>query len=75
MAKVEKLSILNPSDKTRMYTVAIGEGAPADADDVIVTDVKKFPIGSQYTDTKDKKFYVRTAEAKAVDDWTNIAGA
>lgn len=75
MAKVEKLSILNPSDKTRMYTVAIGEGAPTDADDVIVADIKKFPIGSQYTDTKDKKFYVRTAKAKAVADWTNIVGA
>lgn len=75
MAKVEKLSILNPSDKTRMYTVAIGEGAPTDADDVIVTDVRKFPIGSQYTDTKGKKFYVRTAKAKAVEDWTNITGA
>ena len=75
MAKVTKLSILNPSDKTRMYTVAIGEGAPADADDVIVADVKKFPIGSQYTDTKNKKFYVRTAKAKAAADWTNITGA
>lgn len=75
MAKVEKLSILNPSDKTRMYTVAIGEGAPADATDAIIADVKKFPIGSQYTDTKGKKFYVRTAKAKAAADWTNIAGA
>lgn len=75
MAKVEKLSILNPSDKTRMYTVAIGEGAPTDASDVIVADVKKFPIGSQYTDTKNKKFYVRTAMTKAAADWTNIAGA
>ena len=75
MAKVEKISILNPSDKTRMYTVAIGEGAPTDADDVIVTDVRKFPIGSQYTDTKGKKFYVRTAKDKAAADWTNITGA
>lgn len=75
MAKVEKLSILNPSDKTRMYTVATGEGAPTDASDVIVADVKKFPIGSQYTDTKNKKFYVRIAKSKAAADWTNIAGA
>lgn len=75
MAKVEKLSILNPSDKTRMYSVAIGEGAPADTDDVIVSDIKKFPVGSQYTDTKNKKFYVRVAKAKAAADWQNIAGA
>lgn len=75
MAKVTKLSILNPADKTRMYTVAIGEGAPTDTDDVLVADVKKFPVGSQYTDTKGKKFYVRTAKAKAAADWTNIAGA
>ena len=75
MAKVTKLSILNPADKTRMYTVAIGEGAPTDTDDVLVADVKKFPVGSQYTDTKAKKFYVRMAKAKAAADWTNIAGA
>lgn len=66
---------MNPADKTRMYTVAIGEGAPTDTDDVLVADVKKFPVGSQYTDTKNKKFYVRTAKAKAAADWTNIAGA
>ena len=73
MAKVTDLVILNPADKTRMFSVAIGKGAPADADDVI--NVKDFPIGSQYTDLAAKKFYVRTGNTGAAADWTSIAGA
>lgn len=72
MAKIQKLIILNPSDKTRMYSVATGHGAPADADDPIVTEKKKFPVGSQYTDLVGKKFYVRTAVAGVVADWTAV---
>lgn len=75
MAKVTDLVILNPADKTRMFSVAIGKGAPADADDVINVNVKDFPIGSQYTDLTAQKFYVRTRNTGAVDDWTSIAGA
>ena len=76
MAKVKNLVILNPADKTRMYSVAIGEGAPADTDDPIVTDKKTYPVGSQYTDLTAKKFYVRTASAGVVADWTAVgAGA
>ena len=71
MAKVTDLVILNPADKTRMFSVAIGKGAPAD--DVI--NVKDFPIGSQYTDLTAKKFYVRTGNTGAAADWTSIAGA
>ena len=77
MAKVTDLVILNPADKTRMFSVAIGKGAPADADDVINVNVnvKDFPIGSQYTDLAAKKFYVRTGNTGAAADWTSIAGA
>lgn len=75
MAKVTKLTILNPSDKTRHYSVSIGEGVIADADDVIVTDIKNYPKGSQYTNVADAAtniFYVRVAEEKAVTDWKLI---
>lgn len=75
MAKVTNLVILNPADKTRMYSVAIGQGTPADADDPINTDVKKFPIGSQFTDLTGKKFYVRTDNKGVAADWTEVAGA
>lgn len=71
MAKIEKLTILNPTDASRMYSVATGEGAPAD-DNTLAHDVKNFPVGSQYTDTKDKKFYVRTDKQKKGTDWTKI---
>lgn len=73
MAKVTELVILNPADKTRMYSVATGKGVPTDADDPIVADVKSYPVGSQYTDLTGKKFYVRTASAKAAADWTAVS--
>jgi hypothetical protein len=75
MAKVQKLVILNPADKTRHYSVAMGEGAIEDVDDVIVEDIKQFPKGSQFTNvaaTATKVFYVRIAENKAVADWKVI---
>lgn len=72
MAKITNLTILNPADKTRMFSVATGKGAVADADDPIVTNVKDFPIGSQYTDLTNKKLYVRTGKAVAAADWTCI---
>lgn len=76
MAKVEELVVLNPADKTRMYSVATGKGAPADADDPIVSDVKTFPVGSQYTDLTNKKFYVRmvVSATPAASDWTSVSG-
>lgn len=73
MAKVKNLSVLNPADKTRMYSVAVGEGSVSDSDDVLVTDVKTFPVGSQFTDLEGKKFYVRTGNSKAVADWTCVS--
>ena len=72
MAKVTDLIILNPADKTRLYSVATGNGAPTDTDDIINTDLKTFPVGSQYTDLTGKKFYVRTGKTKAAADWTSI---
>lgn len=68
---VTNLVVLNPADKTRHFSVALGEGAPA-ASDAIVTDVKTYPIGSQYTDKTGKNFYVRVAEAKVAEDWKKI---
>lgn len=70
---MKNLSILNPADKTRMYTVAVGEGAPASGD-ALVKEVHKFPLGSQYTDVENKKFYVRFAVKGLVADWGVVGG-
>lgn len=75
MAKVKNLVILNPADKTRMYSVVIGKGAPSDATDPLVADVKTYPVGSQYTDLTAKKFYVRTANAGVAADWTVVTAS
>lgn len=75
MAAIKNLVILNPADKTRFYSVASGEGAPADVTDVtdeLIVNVKDFPVGSQYTDVSGKKFYVRMAENKVVADWVAV---
>lgn len=72
MTKVIDLVILNPADKTRMYSVAIGKGTPADTDDPINTNVRDFPVGSMYTDLTGKKLYVRTDEKGVAADWTAI---
>ncbi len=75
MAKIENLTILNPADKTHLYAVAIGKGAPADANDRLVTDTHVFKVGSQYTDLTGKKLYIRVDTKKAVTDWAEIGGA
>lgn len=72
MTKVKNLAILNPADKTRMYSVATGNGVPSDSDDPIVANVKTFPVGSQYTDLSGKAFYVRTGNSGESSDWTAI---
>lgn len=43
MAAIKNLVILNPADKTRFYSVASGEGAPADVTDELIVNVKDFP--------------------------------
>lgn len=75
MAKIENLTILNPADKTHLYAVAIGKGAPTDVDDRLFTDTHVFKVGSQYTDLTDKKLYIRVDTKKAVADWAEIGGA
>ena len=75
MTKIENLTILNPADKTHLYAVAIGEGAPTDVGDRLVTDTHVFKVGSQYTDLTDKKLYIRVDTKKAVTDWAEIGGA
>lgn len=72
MAKVTNLVVLNPADKTRMYSVVIGKGAPSDKDDPINSNTKDFPIGSQYTDLTEKKMYVRTDNKGVAADWTKL---
>ena len=75
MAKIKNLTILNPADKTHLYAVAIGKGAPDDADDRLVTDTHVFKVGSQYTDLTGKKLYIRVATKKVTTDWAEIGGA
>lgn len=75
MTKFKNLTILNPADKTHLYAVAIGKGAPADVDNRLVTDTHVFKLGSQYTDLNGKKLYIRVDTKKAVDDWAKIGGA
>ena len=73
MAKITELTVINPADKARQYAVLTGKGAVADTDDPIVTNTHDFPVGSQYTDLTNKKFYVRTGKTgTAVADWTAV---
>lgn len=74
MAKIENLTILNPADKTHLYAVAIGKGAPA-ADNRLVTDTHVFKLGSQYTDLNAKKLYIRVETKKDGTDWAEISRA
>lgn len=67
------VKILNGSDKTRHYSVVIGNGAIAAVSDLLVSEVKVYPIGSTYTDLDAAgNFYIRVAAAKAVADWRVI---
>lgn len=75
MAKIGNLTILNPADKTHLYAVVIGKGAPADVDNRLVTDTHVFKVGSQYTDLTGKKLYIRVDTKKTVADWAEIGGA
>lgn len=72
MTKIKNLTILNPADKTHLYAVATGKGAPTDADDRLVTDTHVFKVGSQYTDLVNKKFYIRVGTEKVATDWAEI---
>ena len=74
MAKILNLVILNSADKTRQYSVATGKGAISEANDHIVTNTRDFPVGSQYTDTVGRGFYVRCAAEGVVADWQAFGG-
>lgn len=64
------LRILNGADKTRHYSVVIGNGAVSAVSDALVADVQRYPIGSTYTDLDaEGKKYTRVAANKAVEDW------
>lgn len=67
------LTVLNPSDKTRHYAYASGNGAP-DSSDALVTDVKAYPAGSQYLDLAGGLLFVRTAVSTppAPSDWKAV---
>lgn len=75
MAKIKNLTILNPADKTHLYAVAIGKGAPDDVADRLITDTHVFKVGSQYTDLTGKKLYIRVDTKKAATDWAEIGRA
>lgn len=72
MDKIKNLTILNPADKTHLYAVAIGKGAPADR---LITDTHVFKVGSQYTDLTGKKLYIRVDTEKAATDWAEIGAS
>ena len=50
-----KPTILNPSDKTRCYTMCYGRGNPS----LYETPPKEFPIGSEYLDVLTGNKYYR----------------
>lgn len=66
--------ILNGSDKTRHYTVAIGEGAPSTTTEELVANISKYPKGSFYIDTTAGILYTRTGVAKTVEEWVSQKG-
>lgn len=69
---IKNLCILNSSDKTRHYSVATGNGAIAEGAGEIITNIADYPVGSQYTDIENKKFYVRMAATGVHSDWVAI---
>ena len=69
---ISNLCILNSSDKTRHYSVATGNGAIAEGAGEIITNIADYPVGSQYTDLTNKKFYVRITATGVHTDWVAI---
>lgn len=69
-----KLIIQNSADKSFKYAHVVGEGAPATGDSIL-TDLKSYPIGSEYIDTVGKAVYVRVDDAQVVADWIKLTPA
>jgi hypothetical protein len=51
----------------------IGTGAIA-AGDTLISDIKKYPIGTHYSDLTNRTQYVRQAVAGVIGDWC-VSGA
>ena len=69
-----KLIIQNSADKSFKYAHVIGEGAPATGD-TLLTDLKSYPIGSEYIDTVGKAVYFRVANEGSTTDWIKLVPA
>lgn len=70
---INGFKILNPSDKTRFYTVSSGYGIPG-ATSVLVTDTKNFPLSSQYMNILSGDLMIRRNTRKLASDWESLRG-
>lgn len=57
--------------KTMISNDLIGDGAPASTD-ALVTQVKKYPVGTRYYDKTNFKLYIRHAIAAATTDFKSV---
>lgn len=64
-----KAKILNPDDKTKLFTVALGSGHPFD-----FANLAKAKAGSSFVDTLNKAFYQKVAAEGEYADWELIGG-
>ena len=70
---INSFKILNPSDKTRFYTVVSGYGIPS-ATSRILTDTKNFPLASVYYDLLSGDIRIRRNQRKVIADWESLKG-
>lgn len=70
---INSFKILNPSDKTRFYTVVSGYGVPS-ATSRILTDTKNFPLASVYYDLLSGDIRIRRNQRKVIADWESLKG-
>ena len=70
---INSFKILNPSDKTRFYTVVSGYGIPS-ATSSILTDTKNFPLASIDYDLLSGDIGVRSNQRKVIADWESLKG-
>lgn len=70
---INSFKILNPSDKTRFYTVVSGYGIPS-ATSPILTDTKNFPLASIYYDLLSGDIRIRRNQRKVIADWESLKG-
>lgn len=70
---INSFKILNPSDKTRFYTVVSGYGIPS-ATSPLLTNTKNFPLASIYYDLLSGDIRVRRNQRKVIADWESLKG-